>query len=361
MSKLDPNKLMSKAIINETNLPNSILNRQQANRFLDLVTDYSVLLKQVRHIKVDHPKGEVNKLDLGSIVTEGASSTSSASTRTPSESVVNYDMIKYRSAFDLATDFMEDNIEGKNVRDTLLDMFTKRIALDTEMAAIEGDDSLTTGDAQSDENNLLGVNDGYLAIIAAGLSASQKLNAAGTASSNKMFYDMMRKIPNRYRHLKSMYRWVAPSSIYDKWSYDINQKSTVGGDAAREGRLVYRPYGIDLIDVPLMPEDLTYGTNISNATKMLLTPPQNLLFFMQRDVTIEWDRQPRTDKWEVSDNLEQRLPRKVTCEKFKQGKMLEQLARSEVLDSFSKNLQNRANQQGRFNTPSETETPALAA
>ena len=131
------------------------------------MTDYSTLLKQIRRVKVDSAKGDINKLDLGSIITQGASSTTTATTRTPTESVVEWDTVKYRSAFDLKTDFEEDNIEGGNIRDTLLNMFTSRIAIDAEMAGIEGDDDLATGDGQSDSNNLLGPNDQELNLVAA--------------------------------------------------------------------------------------------------------------------------------------------------------------------------------------------------
>ena len=158
--KLPLGFVSSKAAIDETSLPNSILSRDQADRFIDMVVDYSILLKRVRVVRVNNKSGEINKLDLGSIVTEGAHTTSKASTHVPNEKVVSYDVTKYRSAFDLKSDFSEDNIERDRIRDKVLTMFTKQIAIDTEMAAIEGDDSLDTGDAQTAENNLLGPNDG---------------------------------------------------------------------------------------------------------------------------------------------------------------------------------------------------------
>ena len=301
---LDPEVLLSKAVINETNLPNSVLNRQQADRFLDLVVDYSILLKRVRRVRVNNAKGVINKLDLGSIVTEGASATTTASARIPTESTVNWDTIKYRSAFDLKTDFIEDNLEGDNIRDRLLNMFTKRIAVDAEVASIEGDASLTTGDAQSDSNNLLGVNDGFIELFSDSVPAGNKLAAAGTASSFKMFYDMKRKIPSRYRVAKPDYRFVVPSSVYDKWTYDTAARATTGGDKARESANGATPLGTQMVEVPLIPEDLTYGSN-SDATTLWLTPLQNLIWFVQRDITIEWDRVPRSDQWEVTIHFRQ--------------------------------------------------------
>ena len=163
--KLPLEMLLQKTAIDTPALPNSVLNRAQSDRFIDMMVDYSTLLKRIRIARVNRPKGEINKLDIGAIVTEGATTTSKATTRVPSESVITWDTEKYRSAFDLKTDFIEDNIEGTGIRDTLLNMFAKQIAIDTEMAAIEGDDTLPVGDGQTDSNNLLGVND-WLAVAA---------------------------------------------------------------------------------------------------------------------------------------------------------------------------------------------------
>lgn len=296
--KLDANRLIQKAIDEDT-LPNSVLNRQQADRFIDLVVDYSVLLKQIRVVRINHQKGDINKLDIGQIATQGAKTTSTFMTTDPTESVVEYDTEKYRSGFDLKTDFIEDNLEGSGVRDTLLNMFTKRIAVDTEMASIEGDDDLPTGDAQSRENNLLGVNDGFFKILTDRVPAGQQLDAGGKASSKNLFYSMKRKIPPKYRVAKPDYRWLVPSSVNDKWMLDVSDRATAQGDEAITGT-VPSPFGIKMVEVPLFPEDLDLGTASGDGTKMLLTPMMNLIYFIQRDITIEWDRVPRKDQWEVT-------------------------------------------------------------
>lgn len=298
--KLPIDELVRKSAIDESSLPNSVLNRRQADRFIDLMIDYSVLLKRVRVVRVNHNKGDINKLDIGTIVTEGAHSTSKASTHTPSERLVTYDTEKYRSAFDLKTDFMEDNLEKDAIRDTLLNMFTKQIAIDTEMAAIEGDASLTVGDAQSAENNLLGVNDGWSVILKDRVPAAQQIDAAGAAPSKELYYRMKRAVPARYRAAKPQYVWIMPSGPADKWTLDWSDRATAGGDAALSSGTSPGPWGIPLIEVPLMPENLSFGTAGTDGSEIWLTPFQNLLYFVQRDITIEFDRVPRNDMWEVS-------------------------------------------------------------
>ena len=298
--KLPIEEMVSKSAIDSSSLPNSVLNRQQADRFIDLMIDYSVLLKRVRVVRVNHNKGEMNKLDLGIIVTEGAHTTSKATTRVPSERVVTYDNEKYRSAFDLKTDYMEDNLEKAQIRDTLLNMFTKQIAIDTEMAAIEGDDDLDTGDSETDSNNLLGVNDGWSKILGERVPAAQIIDAAGTAPSKQLYYDMKRQIPPRYRAAKPDYRWILPSGPADKWTLDWSDRETGGGDVALQNGTSPGPWGIPAIEVSLMPEDLSYGTAGTDGSEIWLTPFNNLIYFVQREITIEFDRVPRNDMWEVT-------------------------------------------------------------
>lgn len=298
--KLPLREMVEKSAIDSNSLPNSVLNRAQANRFIDMVIDETVLMKQVRVVRVNRNKGEVNRLDLGSIVTEGASTTSRASTHTPTESVMTYDTEKYRSAFDLKTDFLEDNLERESVRDTILGMFTKRIGVDVELAAIEGDDDLTTGDTQSAEANLLGVNDGFSKILNANVPNAQIVDCGGKAPSKWLYYAMKRRIPSRYRAAKPDYVWVVPSGPADKWVLDWADRNTAGGDTVLRTGQVPGPWGIPMLEVPLMPEDLAFGSAGTDGSEIWLMPLANLVYFVQRDITIEWERRPRQDMWEAT-------------------------------------------------------------
>lgn len=304
--KLPLKELMSKTAIDHNSLPQSTMTRKQADRFIDLVVDETVLMKEVRVVKINNSKGEINKLDLGHIVTEGANTTSRATTRTPTERILVYDTEKYRSAFDLKTDFTEDNLEKNGIRDRLLSMFSKRIAIDIELAAISGDTSITTGDAQSDSNNLLGANQGYSVILNGTVPAAQQLDAEGAAPSKRLYYEMKRLMPSRYRAAKPKYVWVVPSGPADKWSLDVSDRETAMGDAAMQfdnlnSRFQRGPWGIPMLEVPLMPEDLTGGSPaLVDGSEIWLTPLKNLVYFVQRDITIEWDRKPRQDMWEAT-------------------------------------------------------------
>lgn len=292
--QLDVTALIQKAI-DESTLPNSVLNRQQSNRFIDLMVNESTLLSRIRTSRIDHAKGEINKLDLGQISTEGAAETITVFEM--QESKVEYDTVKFRSCFDLTSDFVEDNLQGTTIRDLIMNMFTKRVRTDIEILAIEGDESIVGATL---EDKLLKHNDGFFKLFVDNVPGAQQIDAAGTSSSKRLFYDMKRKTPTRYRVAKPLYRWLVSSATTDKWELDTSDRETTEGDKALVGSGNRRPFGIGFEEVPLFPEDLAVSSAVTDGTKIAMTPLQNLIWFIQRGMKIEWDRVPRADKWEVT-------------------------------------------------------------
>lgn len=291
------NEKLYKTVINGTNLSQTILGRQQTEAFIDLVVDESKLLKAVRNVKRDHPSGQINLLTFTEPVTEDAALTHSE--RAPSESVVNYDSKKTRSTFDLTSDFMEDvrASSPQEVQRNIAKMFAKQIANDHEQLAIEGNDTIATSVTASDR--LLKTNDGIITILDDGIAAGQVIDAEGKNLSKKLFYDTMRVLPSKYKRNRNALRWLVSPAGWEKWMYDVSDRNTALGDRAVAGNAP-PPFGIQLFDVALMPEDLSYGTIASDCSRLILIDPQNIIFFVQRQITWEWMRQPRADTWEAT-------------------------------------------------------------
>lgn len=291
-----------RGVIDSSSLPNSVLTRAQADRFIDLVVNESRLLPLLRRMKVTKPKGEVNKLNINTIVSEGARATSRLVASTVTEDVMTYDTVKYRSGIDIRTDFEEDNLEGAGIRDTIMGMFTKAIANDQEYALISGDEDLPVGDNQTKENNLLGVNDGLHKILLNNVPSAQIVDAAGAAPSKDLYYDMITAIPRRFRIARPRYKFMVPCPAFDLWAYDWTDRITPGGDDVLKSGRCAGPFGQELVEINMFPTDLTYGSSdqYSDGSFMWLTPPENLVYFMQREITIEWQRKPRQDLWEAT-------------------------------------------------------------
>jgi hypothetical protein len=238
------------------------------------------------------------------IVTSGATVRTNPISSTPTLRTVNWDLEKYRAALDIETDFDEDNLEGPTTgQNTILDGFMTQIVNDIELAAISSDAGLETGVSQTAENNLLGINDGFIKILNNTVPAGQRVDAGGAASSTRLFYEMKRRIPARYRALKPNYVWCVSPAVHDKYLLDLSTRGTDLGDLAITssgvGGPIRGPWGIPMVEVHQMPEDLTVGT-ASTGTQIWLTTLSNLVVFIGRDITVERERKPRSDLWELT-------------------------------------------------------------
>jgi hypothetical protein len=301
--KIDLERLRAKscasAAIDEATAPN-MLTRAQADRFIDLVVDNSVLLKNIRVVRTNDCKGEIGRLDIGEIISEGACATSCPTERTFSDSYITYNLVKYRSATSISQDFLDCNILGDRVRDEAINMIRKQVGNDMEMAAIESDSTLPVGDNQSAYNNLMGVNDGFIAMACACVPDCQVIDAAGAGPSPQLFMEMRRRVPVRYRARRNEYRYVVGPQVADWWVYNRSLRDTVAGDAAISSGTAGPLWGVSLFEVPLWPENLPFGTAGGEGTVLLYTPMQNMIHFIQRQMSLEWERRIRCDDYQAT-------------------------------------------------------------
>lgn len=282
-------------VINQGTLPNSMFPAAIANQFIDNTVNQSVLLQRVTTLRVDACSGKIPKLDLVGPVSHGASAISCPNTTLPTELTLHYELVKYRSYFALDGDFVQCNLEKEGIRNTLLNMFQKGIANDSEIAAIQSDSSLMTGDNQSRVNNLLGVNDGWMKQICSCIPECNVLDAAGAAPSAKLYHEALRKIPSRFRSMQRDYRFMAGHAVADHWGYYWSNRITNGGDSALATGDVPGPWGVNFLPVPLWPEMIPYGSSATPVTHIVLTPPSNLVYIIGRNLRMEQDRQPKCD------------------------------------------------------------------
>lgn len=233
-------------------------------------------------------------------VSSGACATSCPKERGINDSYLTYDMVKYRSDFSVKHDFIECSKLGRSATDTIVDMFRKQINNDREQAAIEGDENIPTGDLQSDLNNLLGVNDGFLALACCCTPQCQVIDAQGAGPSPALFHAMRRVLPPRYRGQRDTYRYLVGPQIFDWWAYARSLRETDLGDMALTQAPNAPLWGINFYEVPLWPENLPFGSLGQTGTVVMYTPLDNLVHFIQREFSLEWERKPKCDSWEAT-------------------------------------------------------------
>ena len=261
-----------------------------------MVTDYSRFLKLIRVVPKKAPKGQIDKLDLANpITTKASEAQDTGTTQEPQESVVNYDMVKSRSQFDISTEYLEDNIEGGEIQSTLTTMFRDRFSLDHADLAVNGDEGLSANDAVS---NLRKINDGMHVQT---ILCPNILDAGGLGVSLKLFKDALNKFPVRYKaRLRPSLRFMLASNPYEDFSYFFGNRQTQGGDSVFKQDPQLTPLGIKLEEVPEFPVDLSIGTAAADGSFMVLTDPRNFIWFIQRKIEIFFEKKYRRDVIEAT-------------------------------------------------------------
>lgn len=286
--------------------------QEQADKFIDLTLDFTTMLKIVRDERKRRDKGELDLLNIGSVVTEGADEEPddpiwASEEVKPTFSKLEWDTKKLRSIFNITTDTLLDNIESEaevfeqrgeepptDFREKLMAAYAKRISTDIELLAIQGDTSLA---ATSKLNRLLRHNQGWDKLTDTGC---HYVNAGYTNVSVKMFSDMLKQMPSPYLKQINELRWFMGPLTYINWCELISRRLTQTGDDALKGMAV-APFGIPAVMVPLIPEDKesTVGTTTYDALSfMWLTFPENFVHVFRRRIETYWEFKPRRDRWE---------------------------------------------------------------
>ena len=288
-----------------------LLQPEQAERFLDLTLEYSTLLQQVRAEGKARNKGEVDTLNIGGVCTVPATEPASETIdeRLPDFGKIEFSMVKLRSAFNMSTETLLDNVESDirvaglpgrqegeeppgDFRDTLMRAYAKRIATDIELAAIQGD---TTHTGVTLKDKLLKCNDGWLKL--AQVAPTCHIVDAGSKNvSVKLFAAMLEALPSPYLKTPADLRWIVGSRVNIKWTSKLAERQTTLGDDVLKGMGV-SPFGIPMMLVPLMPEDGIVGT-IGGHGFIMLTYLENLNYVYRRLVEMYWEFRPRKDLWE---------------------------------------------------------------
>jgi len=272
---------------------------EEADRFITQVVDESALLRTIRVHRTSTPSGDLSKLNITGPVTEKATeNTDSGNTSKPVNTSVSYATMKTRSALNISGEVQEDTIEGGGARNTIMNAMVLQIANDMENLAIEGDSSIAGSVTASDR--LLKSNNGFHALTGSGSNVHQ-VDAGGLRCSYRLLLAMRRAMPTKWARDLTKLRWIMSQKCALDLSEEWGGRVTDLGDALRRTGELPPILGIPVLEVPLMPTDLTIdGTSGATGSFIWLTNPLNLIYVVQRELTVEWERVPRADRDEAT-------------------------------------------------------------
>lgn len=260
---------------------------EQANRFIDMVVEQPTMLSQARFERMNGPEKKIEKMGFTRRILQAATQSGGAqddgshdrhlarSRRSKPDTsklkLVSKEMIgEVRIPYEV----LEDNIEGQSMEDRIMRQMAERLALDLEEWALIADEGYIAGDAA--DQDFFGLGDGWLKRADANV-----VNHADVAKP-AMFVAGMLGMPQKYlRNLGRLKHFVTVGDTI-RYRDGVSARQTGYGDAMLTTAQEIFAAGVRVEAAPLMPQG--YG---------LFTFPQNLIFGMQRQISIETDKDIR--------------------------------------------------------------------
>jgi hypothetical protein len=246
----------------------------QAQKFMRLLIDESVILQQATVVPMRAPKQLIEKTRFGSRVLRAGNENTAlgAADRTkPDLGKVELDAQLFKAEVRLDNEVLEDNIEGGNFKQTVMQMLSEAISRDMDEVIVKGD--TTSADS------FLAKFDGMLKA-----ATSNIVDCGTTAISRTHLKNMLKTMPSPFIRDKKALRFFTSIDAEIDYRDALGDRATIAGDkfTTEDAPVMYS--GVPMVSVPLFPENLGGGTNETN---IVLTDPKNLTVGIWRDIKIE--------------------------------------------------------------------------
>lgn len=276
-----------------------LLNPEQGAAFVRKLIDSPTLLGQARVVEMLSPSRKIEKIGFGKRILRAATAQTALVTAAvdgvfdpvaeatarakPVTETVTLNTQEIIAEVRIPYDVMEDNIERAEtanneamnqgpggLRTTIIDMIAERAALDLEELGLLGDKSLDAADP------FLDLVDGF---IINGETNGNLSDVGGASITKTVFKGGLKIMPNKYLRNRAVMRHFISNNNETEYRDTLADRATALGDAAVTTNLPLFAYGTQVEKVDLMPE-----------SKGIFTNPFNLIYGVQRDVSLEFDK-----------------------------------------------------------------------
>lgn len=256
-----------------------LLNPQQANRFIDMMIEDTVLSREARVERLNAPKAKLEKIGFENRITGPAvEATDPGHTDSPDTDMVELNTVEDIAIVGLSYNTLEDNLERGQLADNIAARIAERVGLDMEETWVRGDESLATSDWQ-DSNN------GVLALTTSHVTAHTSMtDATDVAEAFDLAYT---SLPGKYRRNRRALRFYVHEDAEYQFRKQLAERSTAAGDRFLLEDTPVLLRGVPVVPLPVLPVYDDAGTDRSDA---LLVNPQNVVIGVQRAISLETDR-----------------------------------------------------------------------
>ena len=292
-----------------------LMKPQQSNRFLDFVIDQSVLMQNARVVRMRTPQMEIDKVSVGTrLLAKATEASDTGANAAVTFAKVSLSTVKLRLDWAVSTESLEDNIEGASLEDHIAQVMARQTANDMDDLFINGN--------TSSNNGLLKALDGFVKLAKA---SGRVVDEAGNNVSRATYDRILRNLPAKYLQRRNELAFFSGSGTVQDTIYSLGNPNsatlaTAGAPApmSQVGEMAFlqgsmrgnggagstgiSPFGIPLIEVPLMPETATgdYSGASGSHGFVELTFPQNRVIGIHRDITVYRQFKPKTDTIEYT-------------------------------------------------------------
>lgn len=267
-----------------------MLQPEQANTFIDMILEQPTILKQVRQIRMNAPERKINRIGFSSRILRAAVQTGGANDAgdndryvrkadraKPTTSQIALNTKEVIAEVRIPYEALEDNIEGESLESHIMRLIAERAAVDLEELCLAGDTA--SGDAY------LALQDGWLKRMTPHI-----VNNLSAGVSPDLFTNGLLAMPQKYiRNLAMIKHFVSVANTI-KYRQKVSQRSTGYGDSALTQNIPLYAGGVAIEAAPML---AAVGAGNSGFT----TFAQNLLFGIQRDISVETDKDIRSREY----------------------------------------------------------------
>jgi hypothetical protein len=287
-------KIIQRADLALSNLAadGGLLLPEQANQFIDFIYDEPTILKQARFVRMTGPQKKINRMGFGSRILRAARQTGgeldaggndryvrAADRSKPTTTQIQLDTDEVIAEIRLPYEVLEDNIEGEAFEAHILRAIATRVAIDLEELALWGDTtSLDT---------YLALQDGWMK--RANLHVLDNLDAGVSPDT---FASALIELPPKYlRNLPQMKAWVSLANRI-RYQQNVGRRQTGYGDSAIQTNIPLQAHGLTIEGAGMLD---VHG----DGDQGLVTIPNNLIWGIQREISIETDKDIRSREYVI--------------------------------------------------------------
>lgn len=343
----DSKSLLKRKQIEKFNLialPTVDLLGEEADHWIDCIVDQSVMKHYARIVKMTKPTKYLRHIGFGAgkFLYPGDEFDEAKYKKQWTHNRITLETKKIRGCVAVFDDDLEENIEGPAFKQRLINIITKQIANELELAFWMGDTvgyqgngggtawcptdiehlwdgwryQITHGEfsTQSYYNTVCGGSHIKRACEEGsgaewdlpGMIAEQ--NAAAPYNWEFKYAQMIKNMPAKYKANTGLANMVFLNSdlVTQDYITALSARATGLGDGVFMGKVSPQYGRVPIVDVPLMPHDLGTDTltpdyhgiiGVGSYTDVLLIPKNNLIIGMQKDIKIEAQRSAADECW----------------------------------------------------------------